>query len=297
MQNILVTGSYGQLGCEIRKISKNYPDFTWQFHDLDTLDITVYDTLANYFRTNLFDFIINCASYTQVDLAEKDPETAYKANVQGPENLSKLAQLHAVKLIHISTDYVFDGKKGSSYLEDDTPNPLSVYGKTKLKGEEHVLSNGENIVIRTSWLYSSFGNNFVKTMVNLSHEKESIKVVSDQVGSPTYAGDLAEAILNIISAVSTNSNAYKPGIFHYSNEGSCSWHELAQAIVQLSGTDCTIIPIKTEEYPLPAERPPLSVMDKEKIKSQYHLQIPEWKESLAICLEIIQKRNSTNGNK
>jgi dTDP-4-dehydrorhamnose reductase len=290
MLTVLVTGSYGQLGNEIKDIAHQFPGFSFLFHDVDTLDITDFETLSIFFQQHPVHYIINCASYTQVDQAEKDPETAYLINATGPEYLAKLANSHSSRMIHISTDYVFDGTKGSPYREEDIPNPLSVYGKSKFAGEKHVLQYADNMVIRTSWLYSSHGSNFVKKINDLSHQKKSISVVDDQVGSPTYAHDLAHSILTIISSISAGTHSWQPGIYHCSNEGSCSWFELALEIVKGNRSRCEVVPVKTLEYPLPAPRPAYSTLNKEKIKSQYRIRIPEWQESLSVCMQKIQKK-------
>jgi len=290
MLTVLVTGSYGQLGSEIKDIAHHFPDFAFLFHDVDTLDITDFETLSIFFQEHPIHYIINCASYTQVDRAEEDPESAYLINATGSEYLAKLADSHSSRLIHISTDYVFDGMKGTPYQEEDVPNPLSIYGKSKLAGEKHVLQYADNMVIRTSWLYSSYGSNFVKKINALSHQKKSISVVTDQVGSPTYAHDLAHSILTIISAISAGTCSWQPGMYHYSNEGSCSWYELALAIVKKNRSRCEVVPIKTDEYPLPAPRPAYSILNKEKIKSQYKIRIPEWPESLSVCMQKIQQK-------
>ncbi len=288
MLTVLVTGSYGQLGSEIRDLAIQFPGFEFLFHDVDTLDITDFESLSIFFQEHPIHYIINCASYTQVDRAEEDPETAYLINASGCENIAKLADSHSSRLIHISTDYVFDGLKGKPYLEEDIPNPLSVYGKSKLAGEKHALQYADNMVIRTSWLYSSHGSNFVKKINTLSQQKKLLSVVNDQVGSPTYAHDLAHAILTILSSTATGECTWQPGIYHYSNEGSCSWYELALAIVKANRSKCEVIPVKTDEYPLPASRPVCSILSKEKIKSQYRIKIPEWQESLSVCMQKIQ---------
>jgi dTDP-4-dehydrorhamnose reductase len=290
MQHILVTGSYGQLGCEIRKISNQLSGYSFHFHDVDTLDITNPGSLEKFFNSHPIDYIVNCAGYTNVDQAEKEVQSAFEINGTGPANLAHQARLHSAKLIHISTDYVFDGSKRGPYTEDDMPNPQSVYGKSKMDGEKKVMREGENMIIRTSWLYSAYGNNFVKKMMQLTLERPSVRVVDDQVGSPTFAGDLAKGILSIIQRVSDNESIYQPGIYHYGNEGSCSWYNIAQAIVRFTGVQCEVIPIKTEEYPLPAKRPANSVLSTAKIRSQFNLSIPQWEESLSICMQIIQKQ-------
>ncbi len=288
MLTVLVTGSYGQLGSEIRDIAIQFPGFEFLFHDIDTLDITDFESLSIFFQEHPIQYIINCASYTQVDRAEEDPESAYLINATGCEFLAKLADSHSSRLIHISTDYIFDGTNEDPYREEDLPNPLSQYGKSKLAGEKHALQYQDNMVIRTSWLYSSHGSNFVKKINTLSHQKESISVVNDQVGSPTYAHDLAHAILTILSSTAAGEYSWEPGIYHYSNEGSCSWYELALAIVKTNHSKCEVVPVRTDEYPLPAPRPAHSILSKEKIKSQYGIRIPDWQDSLSVCMQKIK---------
>lgn len=271
--NILVTGANGQLGTELKKL---IPDAI--FTDVAELDITNLDTVKNFVSNNHIETIINCAAYTAVDKAEDDIELAQKINEYGPRNLA----LSGAKIIHISTDYVFDGKNYQPYLPEDGANPISVYGRTKRAGELAVLDNAEvAIVIRTAWLYSAYGNNFVKTMRRLGSERESLNVVADQVGTPTFAGDLAQAIVDILPQI----NATNKGIYHYTNEGVCSWYDLATEIMNLSGMACKVNPIPSSAYPTKANRPFYSVLNKEKIKSVFNIEIPYWKESLVKCLK------------
>lgn len=271
--NILITGANGQLGTELKKL---IPDAI--FTDVAELDITNLDTVKNFVSNNHIEIIINCAAYTAVDKAEDDVELAKKINEYGPRNLA----LSGAKIIHISTDYVFDGKNYQPYLPEDSANPVSVYGKTKRAGELAVLDNAEvAIVIRTAWLYSAYGNNFVKTMRRLGSERESLNVVVDQVGTPTFAGDLAQAIVDILPQI----NATNKGIYHYTNEGVCSWYDFATEIMNLSGLHCKVNPIPSSAYPTKATRPFYSVLSKEKIKNVFNIEIPHWKESLVKCLK------------
>ncbi len=281
--NILITGANGQLGSEIRELSSDYK-CNFFFESSQTLDITHFENVQNYINKNKIDVVINCAGYTAVDKAEEEPKKAEKVNVRGVENLVKSLEKVNGKLIHISTDYVFDGKSITPYKEDDEVNPLGVYGKTKRAGEESILNSDiEAIIIRTSWMYSVYGNNFVKTMLRLAKERKSINVVADQVGTPTYAKDLAKVCLDIIS--SDKEWDKKSKIYHYSNEGETTWYEFAKAIMEISKIDCKINPISTKDYPTLAKRPKYSVLDKTKIKQD--IEIPYWKKSLERMLRKI----------
>jgi len=280
--NILVTGSNGQLGNEIRKLAPAFPNFTFDFTDIAELDITSKEKLNAYCEGKNFGVIINCAAYTAVDKAETDANTAYLVNCTAVKNLAETALAHNMLLVHVSTDYVFDGMNYRPYIETDSVAPQGIYGKTKLKGEKVVTETGcRALVIRTSWLYSTFGNNFVKTIRRLASENPEVRIIFDQVGAPTYAGDLAEAILQILSLKS--NNAFE--LFHYSNEGVCSWYDFAKEIVELSHLYCKVIPIETKDYFLPAPRPYYSVLNKSKIKNTYGITIPYWKDSLIKCIE------------
>jgi dTDP-4-dehydrorhamnose reductase len=279
MNNILVTGSKGQLGSEFRAIASNYANDNFIFTDVVKLDITNHADVEEFINVHNINTIINCAAYTAVDKAEEQVVLANKVNCLAVANLAKLAKHKNIKLVHISTDYVFDGTNHRPYLESDTPNPKSVYGKTKLDGEQAILSiNPENtIIIRTSWVYSIYGNNFVKTMLRLGKARDEISVVSDQIGTPTNAADLAQTILSILPKINNESVE----IFHYSNEGVCSWYDFAKAIFMLSDLDIKLFPIVTDQYPTPAKRPYYSVMNKNKIKEAYQIEIPFWRDSLS----------------
>lgn len=284
MQKIWVTGSKGQLGREIFLQKDKLGDCRFLFTDIEELDLTDKDAVVKFAKAENPDWIINCAAYTAVDKAEEEPELAFAINRDIPANLSEAAKLVDATLIHISTDYVFDGSSKKPYTEEDLPNPVSVYAESKYSGEQEALKNSRNIVIRTSWLYSSHGKNFLKTMLRLGGEKEQIGVVSDQFGSPTSAADLAGALLQIISFAETHPGS-NGGIYHYANEGSCNWFEFATAIMEIAGLNCKVNPIPTSQYPTPARRPVNSIMSKEKIKAVFGLWIPDWKKSLREVLE------------
>jgi len=280
MNNILVTGGNGQLGSELKEIASNYPDYNFLFTDVKDLDITNHTAVAAFIKSNNINVIINCAAYTAVDKAESEPEISDAINHLAVANFAQIAKDKNIKLIHISTDYVFDGNNHKPYVETDTPNPQSVYGQTKLDGElamQHI-NPANSIIIRTSWVYSKFGNNFVKTMLRLAETRDEISVVADQIGSPTNAANLAEAILNILPQISNETVE----VFHYSNEGVCSWYDFAKAIFEIKGVSIKVNPIETKQYPTPAKRPFYSVLNKTNIKEKYLLVIPYWKESLLI---------------
>ncbi|MBD3413430.1 MAG: dTDP-4-dehydrorhamnose reductase [Candidatus Aminicenantes bacterium] len=281
-RSILVTGAKGQLGSEIQDLSASVPS-DFEFTDIEELDITSMDDIREFVSSQTFDTVINCAAYTAVDQAEKEEDQAELINKKAAQNIAVMCCEQKARLIHMSTDFVFDGTSHTPYKETDKPHPVSVYGQTKWAGENAVLKHGDDVVIvRTSWLYSSYGHNFVKTMLRLTQERESLNVVFDQVGNPTYARDLAGAVLKIAHA-----EKFTTGIYHFSNEGVASWYDLAQAIVDITGADCQIHPIETYQYPTPAKRPPYSVLNKAKIKNTYHLQIPHWRESLQKCLSLL----------
>lgn len=276
MINILVTGGNGQLAQCIKDIDRTENALNFIYTDYQELDITNLEVIEAFFENNPIDYCINCAAYTAVDLAENEQEKAKKINEIGANNLAIVSKKNKSTLIHISTDFVFNGKQTSFYHEEDAPNPLSVYGETKRQGEVQIQNHlTKYFILRTSWLYSEHGNNFMKTMIRLSKEKDQLSVVSDQIGTPTYATDLASVILQIIS---TNNNQY--GIYHYSNEGVASWYDFAKAIFEEIDSRIKLLPIKTIEYPTPAQRPQFSVLDKSKIKSVLQLEIPHWRDSL-----------------
>ncbi|MCA1760155.1 MAG: dTDP-4-dehydrorhamnose reductase [Bacteroidales bacterium] len=286
---ILITGAYGQLGNEIKVLSVAFPDWQFLFTDVDTLDITNENALEIWFQNNKPNYIVNCAAYTAVDKAETDSETAIKVNSLAPKLLAKQAKKSGARLIHISTDYVFDGESFTPYSEEADVNPKSVYGESKLLGEKNCIEeNPESVVIRTSWLYSFFGNNFVKTMLRLGVERGQLKVVFDQVGTPTYAADLANSILSIIQISEKQPDRFVPGIYHYSNEGVASWYDFAKAIFEISEVSCTVNPVLSDQFPTSAKRPNYSILDKSKIKNTFGITIPYWRDSLKICVERLK---------
>jgi dTDP-4-dehydrorhamnose reductase len=285
MKKVLVTGANGQLGNELRAISPNFDNLKFFFTDVDDLDISNRDALENYFKNSAIDFVINCAAYTQVDKAEAERESAMMLNATAPGYLAEFSEIYKFRMIHISTDFVFDGTQNTPYTEEDEENPIGYYAKTKLAGEKAVIENSPNwMIIRTSWLYSSFGNNFVKTMLKYGRERGLLNVVFDQIGTPTYARDLAEAILQIISDPGTYSIN---GIFHYSNEGVISWYDFAKTILEIKKVECKVNPIRTVDYPTPAKRPAYSVLDKAKFKETFGLEVPYWKDSLRECMGLL----------
>ena len=285
---IIVTGAHGQLGNEIRVLSNNYPAFDFVFVDKDELPIDNAVAVRNWFERHKPAYCINCAAYTAVDKAETEKDIAMLVNGEAPGILAAACSAFNTRFIHISTDYVFDGTATMPYLESDATSPVNYYGVTKLRGEELTLANNPaTIIIRTAWVYSSFGHNFVKTMMRLMKEKQSLNVVNDQVGSPTYARDLAQVILTIVANTEKNTATWVPGIFHYSNEGVISWYDFATAIQRLTSSACVVNGIATSGYPTPAKRPAYSVFNKEKIKAVYHIAIPAWQESLAACVKAL----------
>lgn len=287
MAVILVTGSSGQLGNELKVVSNTFPGYEFIFTDVDTLDIADDKKVNEFVEKNRPDWIINCAAYNFVDKAETEQDKAYQINSVSVRNLAGSIKGTGRRLIHVSTDYVFDGSSNVPYNEESVPNPLSVYAKSKRAGEENALTHSSSMVIRTSWLYSSFGNNFVKTILKNAAVRESLKVVFDQTGTPTYAADLAHAIMQIVSKVIRNQLAFTPGLYHYSNEGVCSWYDFAHEIIELSGQSCKVSPILTGEFPSVVRRPVYSVLDKRKIKENYNLEIPYWKDSLKKCITLL----------
>ncbi|MCR5423399.1 MAG: dTDP-4-dehydrorhamnose reductase [Bacteroidales bacterium] len=285
--NILVTGANGQLGNEMRRISIGSDD-RYLYTDVAELDIADQDAVRSYVKKEAVDVIVNCAAYTNVDKAEDDAEKADLLNNYAVGNLAIAAKEVDATLIHISTDYVFGGSQTNTpYREDAVTNPLGVYGKTKLSGEQVLQRTGcQYLIFRTAWLYSSYGNNFVKTMMRLTREKDMLNVVFDQVGTPTYAGDLAAVIYKVISQRLYNDHQ---GIYHFSNEGVISWYDFALAIAELSGHRCNIRPCHSDEFPSKVKRPNFSVLDKTKVKETFHVDIPYWRDSLRKCINEIQE--------
>jgi len=288
MVKVLVTGANGQLGSELRKISDLFPEIEFSFTDVGELDITDPWKVADFLGIFKPRFLVNCAAYTAVDKAETDIETATLLNATAVGILAEQSAEIGCKMIHVSTDYVFNGRGPRPYKEDDPVDPQSAYGKTKLEGEVLCMKNNpEYMIIRTSWLYSAFGNNFVKTMIRLGNERDELGVIADQIGSPTNAADLAQAILMIISSVENNSKSFVPGIYHYADEGVASWYDFTKAIFEIARINCLVNPIASEDYPSPVQRPAYSVMNKSKIKLNFGLQIPHWRDSLS---EYFQKK-------
>jgi dTDP-4-dehydrorhamnose reductase len=285
MKNILVTGANGQLGQALKLIAAEYPQFQLVMTDVSDLDISSEEAVNEKFAAQAFDACVNCAAYTAVDKAESDEELAFKLNFEGPLYLSNACLAHNARYVHISTDYVFDGKHHLPYTEDDDTSPESIYGASKLRGEAATLgTNADTIVLRTSWLYSQFGVNFVKRMRELMQEKESLNVVFDQVGTPTYAVDLARTILSVLTKALDAPGEFG-GVYHYSNEGVASWYDFALAIRDLSGFSCKVLPITSDKYPTPAKRPAFSVLNKQKIKDTFGVSVPYWRDSLQACLK------------
>ena len=289
---VLVTGSSGQLGQSLQFIAPNYPQIDFVFCDSKTLDITSLENCETIFSNYKPDFCINAAAYTAVDKAESEPKKAFAINVTGAKNLAEVSKKFDTVLLHISTDFVFDGNKKTPYLEQDLPNPTGVYGQTKLDGEKAIQEVLEkHFIIRTSWVYSQFGNNFMKTMLRLASERDTISVVNDQIGTPTNAVDLAEVLVKIIchtersrSAINRQPTIDNFGIYNFSNEGQCSWYDFANEIFHQKGIKIDLKPIPTSAYPTPAKRPAYSVLDKTKIKSTFDIEINEWQTSLATCI-------------
>ena len=284
MKNILITGANGQLGNEMRVLSAENPEYTYFFTDVAELDICNEQAILEFVKANQINVIVNCAAYTAVDKAEESIELCTKLNADAVGYLAKAAEANGAEFIQVSTDYVFDGTAHVPYQETEPTCPNSVYGHTKLAGEQNALTLcTRSMVIRTAWLYSTFGNNFVKTMIRLGKEREALGVIFDQVGTPTYARDLARAIFAAIR------QGVVPGIYHFSNEGVCSWYDFTKAIHRLAGiTTCHVKPLHTEEYPTPAKRPHYSVLDKTKIKNTYHIEIPYWMDSLESCIAELE---------
>ena len=282
---IVITGSTGQLGSELKDLQSSFPQFNFIFFSRDELSITDEISLRNTFERLHPDYLINCAAYTAVDKAEEEKGDALAINATAVGVLAMICKEFNAHFIHISTDYVFNGKHDQPWKETEVVDPINFYGESKLKGEELAIKNNpQSIIIRTSWVYSQYGKNFVKTMIRLMNETESINVVNDQIGSPTYAADLAEAMMNIVS-----SGKWMPGIYHFSNEGIISWYEFAFEIKKIIGSSCIVTPVATSQYPTPAKRPVYSVLDATKIKNTYNIKLKDWKESLQKCIKKIRQ--------
>jgi len=293
-QKILLTGSSGQLGQSIKEIVTDYPDYDFVFANRQQLDLSDAVSIATFFEHQTFHVIINCAAHTDVDKAESEPELANQINHLAVQQLADIAKQKNTKLIHISTDYVFNGNQYRPYLETDSVEPQGVYGKTKLSGEKTILNTLKNnaVIIRTSWVYSEYGNNFVKTMLRLGQERDSLNVIFDQIGTPTYAKDLAKAIMSIVQGRMFKQAVFTTNIVHFSNEGVCSWYDFAKSIFELANIQCHVNAIETQDYPTPAKRPHYSVLNKAKIKQIYFLAIPYWKDSLKQCVTALQSKAS-----
>lgn len=284
-KKIIVTGANGQLGMELQQLASSYPFFEFVFATRQELPLDNPEMIDSYITRQQPHYFINCAAYTAVDKAESEKELAYKINAEAPGIIAKACKQNNVQLMHISTDYVFNGIGKTPYKEDDATDPVNLYGDSKLEGEKTVINSDPGaIIIRTAWVYSEFGKNFVKTMLRLMAEKDQISVVSDQSGTPTYAADLAEAILDIIS-----SQQWEAGVYHFSNEGIITWYDFAVAIKELSGSSCKVNPISSSQYPTPAKRPVYSVLDKTKIRQTFGIRPKDWKVSLAVCIEKLKK--------
>lgn len=292
MPTILITGSNGQLGQELSSILTGNDLWQIELTDREELDITDFRAVSDYF-TELEDlqYVINCAAYTAVDKAEEEVELAHAVNINGAKNLAACAKQIGAQMIHISTDYVYHSDQNVPFKEGDLTSPKSVYASTKLAGDNFVQrEHPEAMIIRTSWVYSSFGNNFVKTMLRLGKERDKLSVVFDQIGSPTYAKDLAKTIIQLINQVESGvaGKEKMAGIFHFSNEGVTSWYDFAKAIFELEGIQCVVSPIETKDYPTPAKRPPYSVLNKGKIKRTFNVEVPHWRDSLKNCLQLLR---------
>lgn len=288
MKNILVTGGNGQLGQALQKVASAYPQFNLLFTDYQDLDITNADALAAYFSAQPIDACINCAAYTAVDKAEADEDNAFLLNFQAVLGLAEICEQHHTQLLHISTDYVFNGQQNMPYKETDETDPQSIYGASKVRGEAAAAGfSADTIILRTSWLYSEYAVNFAKRMKELMQEKQELTVVFDQTGTPTYAGDLAKAILDILQYKAANADVAIGGVYHYSNEGVTSWYDFAVAIKEMTNATTTILPVTSDKYKTAAKRPGYSVLNKEKIKSTFGITIPYWRDSLAKCLKNI----------
>lgn len=279
---VIITGANGQLGTSIKKFQEEFPEIDFVYTDVDELNITDETKLEEFFSHQDFDYLVNCAAYTAVDKAEEDEENARLLNVKAVELLAKSSKKYNFKIIHISTDYVFGGKHFRPYTEEAIPEPESVYAATKYNAEKILTELSDDaIILRTSWLYSEYGNNFVKTILKLAKDRNELKIIADQIGTPTYAGDLASAVMTVIMNYPKNN---KTEVYHYSNQGIASWYDFAFEIISQAKLKCNILPIKTEQYPLPAKRPFYSVMDKQKFTETFNVKIPHWKQSLKSCI-------------
>lgn len=284
VKRILITGANGQLGNEMRRLADQHAGFDWDFTDVNELDLCNEEAVLEYCERTRPSYIVNCAAYTAVDKAEDDSETCFRVNRDAVTHLAKAATAINARILHVSTDYVFDGSQRTPYKETDPVCPATVYGKSKLAGEETLFAHcHDSVIVRTAWLYSRFGTNFVKTMLRLGRERDTLGVVNDQIGSPTYAGDLASALMAII--LQAEKGRFIPGLYHYSNEGICSWYDFTLKIHALAGiTSCTVSPISSSEYTYRTPRPAYSVLDKTKLIADYGLTIPHWEDSLAVCI-------------
>ena len=291
MKTIFVAGAKGQIGCELQELAGQYPGFDFLFTDLPELDITDETILQSFLAGKPIDYVINCAAYTAVDKAESDPETARKVNVTGVENLAHYCRQNKVPLLHFSTDYVYHNDQNRPFKEGDSTSPKGVYAKTKLEGDQAALQIQPNtLILRTSWVYSAYGHNFVKTMLRLGRDRDSLNVIFDQIGTPTYAHDLAKAVMNVLQAVENKAIDVQSfsGIYHYSNEGVTSWYDFAKAIFEIEDINCKVNPIETKDYPTPAARPHFSVLNKAKFRNTFKQEIPHWRESLKVCLKKLR---------
>jgi len=294
---VLVTGANGQLGKTLnRLVNENKMEHRFIFATKDQLDLTDFQNIRSYIQKNQFDVIINCAAFTAVDKSEVEKNQANLVNHLSVKNIAEIARDNSIKLIHISTDYVFDGLKTEPYIEKDIPSPINVYGKTKLDGENAIISAmvTDAIIIRTSWLYSEYGNNFLDTILSLAQKRKELNIVSDQVGSPTYAYDLAISILKIIENRKFFETSHISEIFHYSNDGKCSWYDFANEIVNISGLECSIKSISSKDYPQTAKRPKHVLLDKSKIRNSFGLEIIYWKDSLNRCIQALSSSVNLN---
>jgi len=289
-KKVLVTGSDGQLGSSLLKLHNEYHSLELITSDLHNLDISSAEQVQNFITAKQYDFVVNCAAYTGVDKAEQNESTAFSINQLGSKNLAEACEDLKIPLVHMSTDYVFSGESNIPYIESDLTGPLTAYGRSKLAGEKCVLDSGVyGLIIRTSWLFSEFSSNFVKSMIRLGGQRKDLGVVFDQVGSPTYAGDLARSILEILNGYTEGSLVLeKAKVYHYCNHGVCSWYDLAEAVMDFAGLDCKIHPITTEEFPLPAKRPPYSVLNTRQFRDKFNIDIPHWRSSLAICINNLK---------